>query len=65
MAQIMSSFLLKIRLKLKKVEKTTKIFKSELNQMPYEYTQEVLNRLKGFECLKDNGWRFETLYRRW
>ena len=64
-AQIMSSFLLKIRLKLKKVEKTTKLFKSELNQIPYEYTQEVMNRLKGFECLKDNGWRFETLYRRW
>ena len=31
----------KFRLKLKKVEKTTKPFRSDLNQIPYDYTVEV------------------------
>ena len=57
----------KFRLKLKKVEKTTRPFKYDLNQIPYDYTVEVKNRFKGLdliECLKDYGQRFVTLYRR-
>ena len=40
---------------------------SWLNQIPYDYTVEVTNLLKGLdltECLKNYGWRFMTLYRR-
>jgi len=56
----------KFRLKLKKVGKTTKPFRYDLNQSPYDYTVEVKNRCKELElieCLK-NTWRFITLYRR-
>ena len=42
----------KFRLKLKKVGKTTKPFRYDLNQIPYDYTVEVRNRLKGLD-LKD------------
>ena len=34
------------RLKLKKVGKTTKSFRYDLNQIPYDYTVEVTNRFK-------------------
>ena len=57
----------KFRLKLKKVGKTSRPFKYDLNQIPYDYTVEVTNRFKGLdliECLKNYGWRFITLYRR-
>ena len=37
----------KFRLKLKKVGKTTRPFRYDLNQIPYEYTVEVKNRFKG------------------
>ena len=37
----------KFRLKLKKVGKTTRSFRSDLNQIPYDYTVEVRNRFKG------------------
>ena len=37
----------KFRLKLKKVGKTTRQFRSDLNQIPYVYTVEVTNRFKG------------------
>ena len=55
----------KFRLKLKKVEKTTRSFRYDLNQIPYDYTVEVAYRFKGLdliECLKNYGWRFVTLY---
>ena len=55
------------RLKLKRVGKTTKPFRYDLNQIPYDYTVEVTNRFKGLdliECLKNYGRRFVTLYRR-
>ena len=55
-------------LKLKKVGKTTKPFRYDLNQIPYDYTVEVTNRFKGSdltEFLKNYGPRFVTLYRRW
>ena len=57
----------KFRLKLKKVGKTTRLFRYDLNQIPYNYTVEVTNRFKGLdliECLKNYGWRLVTLYRR-
>ena len=57
----------KFRLKLKKVGKTSRPFRYDLNQIPYDYTVEVTNRFKGFdliECLKNFGWRFMTLYRK-
>ena len=57
----------KYRLKLKKVEKTTRPFRCDLNQTPYDYTVEVRNRDKGLdliECLMNYGWRFMTWYRR-
>ena len=66
-AQIMSLLIAKFRLKLKKVGKTTRPFRSDLNQIPYDYTVEVINRFKGLdlmECLKNCGWKFLTLYRR-
>ena len=34
-------------MKLKKVGKTTRPFRSDLNQVPYDYTMEVRNRHKG------------------
>ena len=37
----------KFRLKLKKVEKTTRSFRYDLNQIPYNYAVEVTNRLRG------------------
>ena len=58
----------KFSLKLKKVGKATRPFSYILNQIPYDYTVEVTNRFKGLdlrECLKNYGWRFVTLYRRW
>ena len=57
----------KFRLKLKKVGKTTRLFRYDLNQIPNDYTVEVRNRFKGLdliECLKNYEWRFVTLYRR-
>ena len=40
------------RLKLKKVEKTTRPFRYDLNQTPYDYTVEVTNRLKGLDLIE-------------
>ena len=57
----------KFRLKLKKVGETTRPFRCDLNQIPYDYTVEVRNRFKGLdliECLTNYGQRFVTLYRR-
>ena len=52
---------------MKKVGKTTRPFRHDLNQIPYDYTVEVTHRFKGsdlIECLKKYGQRFLTLYRR-
>ena len=57
----------KLRLKLKKVGKTTRSFNYELNQIPYDYTVEVKNRFKRLnviEYLKNYEKLFITLYRR-
>ena len=60
--------IVKFRLILKKVGKNTRPFRSDLNQIPYDYTVEVRNRFKGLElkteCLMNYGQRFVTLYRR-
>ena len=39
------------RCKLKKVEKTTRPFKYDLNLIPYIYTGEVTNRFKGLDLI--------------
>jgi len=39
----------KFRLKFKKVGKNTRAFKYDLNQIPYDYTVEVMNRFKGLD----------------
>ena len=54
MAQIMKPIWLliaKFRLKLKKVGKTTRPFRYDLNQIPYSYTVEVTNRFKGLDLI--------------
>ena len=58
----------KTRLKLKKIGKTTRPFRYDLNQITDDYTVEVTNRFKGLdliECLKNYGQKFVTLYMRW
>ena len=52
---------------MKKVGKTTRPFRCDLNKIPYDYTVELTNRfneLDLIECLKNYEWRFVTLYRR-
>ena len=52
---------------MKKVGKTTRPFRYDLNQIPYDYTMEVTNRFKGLdlrEYLKNCGERFAALYGR-
>ena len=41
----------KFRLKLKTVEKSTRPFRHDLNQVPYDYTVEVRNRFKGLDLI--------------
>ena len=56
------------RFKLKKVGKTTRPFRYDLNQIPYDYIVEVRNKFKGLDLIDrvpDELWqRFMTLYRR-
>ena len=57
----------KFRLKLRKVGKTTRPFRYDLNQSPYDYTVVMMNRFKGLyliECQKNYGWKIVILYRR-
>ena len=54
----------KFRLKLKKIGKTTRPFRCDLNQIPYDYTVKVTNRFTGLdliECLKNYGQRFHDI----
>ena len=51
---------------MEKVGKTTRPFRYDLNQIPYNYIAEVTNRFKGLdliECLKNYRWRFVTYWR--
>ena len=43
--------IVKFRLKLKKVGKTTRPFRYDVNQIPYNYTVEVTNRFKGLDLM--------------
>ena len=57
----------KFRLQLKTVGKTTRPFRYDINQIPYDYTVEVRNGFKGLdliECWKNYEWTFMTFYRR-
>ena len=36
---------------MKKVEKTTRAFRYDINQIPYDYTVEVRNRFKGLDLI--------------
>ena len=58
----------KFRLKMKKVDKTTRPFRYDLNQIPYDYTVEMRNRFKGLDLIHrvtDELWTgIVTLYRR-
>ena len=47
----MRIFTAKFRLKLKKVRKTTRPFRYDLNQIPYDCTVEVTNRFKGLNLI--------------
>ena len=50
-AQIMNSLLPNSEIKLKKMGKTTRPFRYDLNQIPYDYTVEVRNRFKGLDLI--------------
>ena len=56
----------KVRLILKKVEKTTGPFRYDLNQIPYDYTVEVTDRFTGLDVIDRVPYkyeqRFKTLY---
>ena len=57
----------KFRLKSKKVAETTRPFRYDLNQIPYDYTVEVTNRFKEsylIDRVPEELW-FVTLYKRW
>ena len=43
--------IVKFRIKLKKVGKTTRPFRYDLNEIPYNYTVEVTNRFKGLDLI--------------
>ena len=55
-------------IKLKKVGKTIRPFRQDLNQIIYDYTIEVTDKFKGLylvtECLKNHEQRFITFCRR-
>ena len=58
----------KFRLQLKKVGKTTGLFRYDLHQIPYDYTVEVRNRFKGLDLIDrvlDELWmEVRDIYRR-
>ena len=53
---------------MKKVGKTTRPFRHDLNQIPYDYSVEIMDRFKGLDLIDrvpmNYGLRFVTLYRR-
>ena len=66
-ALIINSLLPNSDLNRRKVGKTTRPFRYDLNQIPYDYTVEMTNRFKGLDligCLKNYRGRFMILYRR-
>ena len=61
-------FISKFQLKLKNIGKTTRLFRYDLNQIPYDYTVEVRKRFKGLDLkdrVPDKLWtELTTLHRR-
>ena len=59
----------KFRCKLKKLGKTPRLFRYDLNQVTYDYTEEVTNRFKGLDLIDrvpEELWtEVLTLYRMW
>ena len=57
-----------VRLKLKKVGKTTRTLRYDLNQIPYDYIVDVMNRLKGLNLVdrvpEDCGQKFILINRK-
>ena len=57
-----------IQTEIEESEKTTRPFRYDLNQIPYDDTVEVRNRFQGLDLIDrvpvNYGWRFMTLYRR-
>ena len=52
---------------MKKAGKIIRLFRYNLNQIPYDYAVEVTNRFKGLDLVDrvpEDGWRIITLYRR-
>ena len=49
--RIILNLIAKFRLKLKKTGKTTRAFRYDLNQIPYDYTVEVTNIFKGLDLI--------------
>ena len=45
-------FIARYRVKLKKLGKTTRPFRYDLNQIPYDYTVELTNRFKGLDLIE-------------
>ena len=57
--------IVKFRLKLKKVGKTTRPFRYDLTQIPHDYTVEVRNRFKELDLIDrvpDELWTMEVRY---
>ena len=52
-AQIIRLLIAKFRLKLKKVGKTTRPFRDNLNQISYDYIVELMNRFKGLDLVDE------------
>ena len=50
-SQTLVEFITKFRLKLKKVGKTTRPFRYDLSQIPYDYTVDVRNRFKRLDLI--------------
>ena len=65
----MNSLLQNPDLKVKKVGKTARPFRYDLNQITYHYTVEVMNRFKELDLvdrMSEKLWKkVRTLYRRW
>ena len=56
-AQIMNSlFIARFRLKLKKVGKTSRPFRYDLNPIPHDFTVEVMNRFKRLNGVPEELW---------
>ena len=53
---------------MKKVGKSSRPFRNNLNEIPYDYIVEAVNRFKGLDLIdrvpENYGQRFTTLYRR-